>query len=514
MKTPKRLGIGVLAVCLSTVEAQGQEVPDRPPEPVPLQLFEEAYHSAANFSPLDQGMILSFLVGAVRPVSTERAKEWAVELFWKARNSRTDSGSMQLSALMALSGIDPVLAAELFAQQQAPTEKNATQDIRWTAAGPLFAALWTREGLDSLETIEQLAAGLGSSGQYPYQAMTGVILDVHKQDENRAQQLFSNATGFFRADSRFLENNQLFVDFLLEARAVPAPAILRHAVETVLAEVEKSAEEKRREEAGLRIELRTQQETLNFTSEEDILIYRLLPLIRQLDVKWAAAVLKRHENLSTYPTLGIETEYAHGGVEIRDPGTSEARVQQAFDFGRMREAVQTAATDPERALSLLERIVTPHLRHIALASIVSRYARVDPAKAAELLGEVEEGLESMETSPDKLRVQVALAEAYLKSERAAAGRGLIRKALDLGRELFRQDRLADPVKPLTATIAFDELVKLASLMGISSEQSWDSLESIRAVQNDVLRTSLLVFFSKGLLESKHGVLQSAEAESY
>ena len=303
------------------------------------------------------------------------------------------------------------------------------------------------------------------------------------------------------------------MDFLLEARAVPAPATLRHAVETVLAEVEKSAEEKR-EEAGLRIELRTQQETLNFTSEEDFLIYRLLPLIRQLDVKWAATVLKRHENLSTYPTLGIETEYAHGGVEIRDPGTSEARVQQAFDFGRMREAVQTAATDPERALSLLERIVTPHLRHIALASIVSRYARVDPAKAAELLGEVEEGLESMETSPDKLRVQVALAEAYLKSERAAAGRGLIRKALDLGRELFRQDRLADPVKPLTATIAFDELVKLASLMGISSEQSWDSLESIRAVQNDVLRTSLLVFFSKGLLESKHGVLQSAEAESY
>ena len=513
MRAPNLLGIVVVAVCLSAAEAQGQEVPDRPPAPSPLQLFEEAYHSAANYSPRDQGMILSLLVGAVRPVSSERTKEWAVELFWKARNSRTDSGSMELSALMALSGIDPILAAELFAHQQVPTDKNATQDLRCTAAGPLFTALWARQGLDSLETIESLADNLGSSGQYPYQAMTGVILDVHKQDENRAQQLFSNAAGFFRAGSRFPQNNQLFVDFLLDTRAVPAPAILRHAVETVLDAVEKSAEEKK-EEATLRLELLTEQDTLNFTSEEEILIYRLLPLIRQLDARWAASVLKRHENLSTYPTLGLEDEYTEGGVEVQDPGsTSEARVQQAFDFGRMREAVQTAATDPERALSLLERIVTPHLRHIALASIVSRYTSVDPAKAAELLGEVEDGLESMETSPEKLRVQVALAEAYLKSDRAADGKDLIRKALDLGHELFRQDRLANPIKPLTATVAFDALVKLASLMGISSEQPWDALESIRRVQNDVLRTSLLVFFGKGLLESKHAGLQSVQVES-
>ena len=392
MKPPNLLGIFVLAVCLSAAKVHGQEVPDRPAAPRPLQLFDEAYDSAANYSPRDQGMILSLLVGAVRPVSTERAKQWAVELFWKARNSRTDSGSMELSALMALSGIDPVLAAELFAQQQVPTDKSATQDLRCTAAGPLFTALWTRQGLDSLETIERLADGLGSSGQYPYEAMTGVILDAHKQDENRAQQLFSNAAGFFRAGSRFPEDNQLFANFLLDTRAVPAPAILRHAVETLLDAVEKSAEEKK-EEAAFRLELRTQQDTLDFTSEEDLLIYRLLPLIRQLDVKWAASVLKRHENLSAYPTLGLKDEYTERGVFVQDPGnTSEARVQQAFDFGRMREAVQTAATDPERALSLLERIVTPHLRHIALASIVSRYAREDLAKAAELLGEVEDGL--------------------------------------------------------------------------------------------------------------------------
>ena len=119
----------------------------------------------------------------------------------------------------------------------------------------------------------------------------------------------------------------------------------------------------------------------------------------------------------------------------------------------------------------------------------------------------------MEASPEKLRVQVALAEAYLKSHRAADGRDLIKKALDLGRELFRQDRLTNPVKPLTATIGFDALVKLASLMGSSSEQPWDSLESIRGVQNDVLRTSLLVFFGKGLLESKRAGLQSVQAES-
>ena len=142
--------------------------------------------------------------------------------------------------------------------------------------------------------------------------------------------------------------------------------------------------------------------------------------------------------------MQLDTDYTVHAVRMEAP-VPEQSVQDALDRGRLRDVTELAGTDPIAARSAIDHLSTPYMRDVAMASILPQYVAAGSPKAADLaFRDVEVHIESMKSSPAKLRLEVKLASAFLQLKRTADARVTVGHAFDLGQELFSQDRLAHP----------------------------------------------------------------------
>jgi hypothetical protein len=283
------LAIRLAAAICTTAIASGQTT--SAPLPRPRDLLEQAYQGSRYHSPAERTTTLYLLAQAVEPLSKKLAGEWSTEMFYAAlETGQRDADSDQKNALVILSRIDPVKAAELFRDQILPKKEIGVQDMRPYGAVALFPALYEAQGLAAIDQIETLALWLGQTGQYPYSAMGALLKNVAQKDPDIAQSLWGQATLFFKDDPGYRGTARFLVDFLLKTHEIPGQAVLASSVRAAVDWLEKRIEAERTA-TGKRdskiLEMRTGEKTFQFGSEEELQIFRLLPLIRQIDADWA-----------------------------------------------------------------------------------------------------------------------------------------------------------------------------------------------------------------------------------
>lgn len=497
-----------IVVALITSNVAGQGGPCESNAPSPLDLLTQAYSASSHFAPEDRAAILLTAVHRAQPLSKEYARRWSTELFWLAKQTTGDDrAAMEKNAIVELSAIDPEMAAELFMQQDTPVMVDGSEDTRPYAAEVLFPALWSGSGVRSIQTITHLADWTGSTGQYPYLAMSDIIARVSRKEPRLAQELYLSAVQAFRQDAGFASTNSLFVDFILKTRMVPTADLLGTAVASAVSKLQESDTDKGAEggKTGpvFRIEIEINQRTLTFASQSEALLFRLLPLIKHVNPNLARSILDKRDKLRSYGDVPQDAEYTIHAVRAdTSDAPSGTAIQEALDRSRLREIIELAKTNPDAAASNVNRLSSPSVRDLALASILPQVTDANLKEAASIISELESKLKSMKPSAVKLRLEVRLATAYLQLRRTADARMAVTRAFDLGQELFAQDRLAHPGAKVYTVIGFDDLIELTETIASKGAEPWNFLQSIRLVSDEVLRSELLVFFAGGLVESQ------------
>jgi hypothetical protein len=262
----------------------------------------------------------------------------------------------------------------LFTLQKLPDDGDA-EDYRTYAATALFPALWSKLHSESLGTMDSIAGWLGSTGEYPYTAIANLILEIFPIEPTRAQQFFLQGMRLFRSGKTFPDSNRMYVDFLIKTKNIPNPSMLREAIQQAVDAIDHPSPLRPRKEYGLRY---TKTGLRAFVSEEDYLLSRLLPLIKESNEMWFMDVMKSHPSLRGDEGISEGSSRTAVGALVKDTGIPQRRVREAMDTMQIRRAVDIARTDPKQAFAIVNAISSPQLRDIGLASILPRCVEIEP----------------------------------------------------------------------------------------------------------------------------------------
>lgn len=478
--------------------------------PSPSEVFHEAHALSPSLSPDDRAVVLLGIAKGVRAIDVAACRTWSLELFDVSRNLMASDNrrAMQKNALVTLSSVDPKLSARLFKQQDLPASDHETyEDNRVYAAGPIFSGLWRIEGRKSFGTVRNLANWMGATGEYPYEAVGEMILELNKNRyRDSAQALFADAEYAYEgASAGYTSTNEFYVSFLLTAYPAANHALLEKGLRSAVESLEHAAEKDKRE---IQVQIQNRSGTHAFSSEEDALLYRLIPLLRNVNPDLADSVLHDHKALAAEapPQIG-ETNTWHGVVAGSQAPKRD--VGFAFDRQSVEDVLAAKQDDPKRAVLLSDRIATPELRSIALASVLPEYMAIEPTDGKHKLNDIEAQLGSMRPDKLKLELEVALVGTYLDLHRDTDAGTLAEKAFDLGTELISEDMLAHPGQYMYAANGMRDLFDLASLLGRKAPQPWSAWQTIEQVQEDAVRAGLLASFGRGLV-SRNPSIPAAE----
>lgn len=496
-----KLLVFVAFIWHGTVSAS-QTSPISKTAPSPPKIFNEAHDLSANFPPDDRAFILLNIARGIQKSDPSACKNWSLELFRVARDAMSSSNrwAMQKNALVTLSSVDLKLSVQLFKQQDLPaSDHQEYEDNRVYAAQPIFSRMWESEGVKSFNTIRDLANWLGATGQYPYSAI-GEIISRLKDGGHPllAEDLFTDATTAYEgAPNGYPDTNYNFANFLLKTYSAATPGMLDKALRCVVDGVE-TANENGHQKVQIQIENRTG--THAFSSEQDAILYRLLPLLRQADPDLADSVLEKHNALAHDRLAGMGDAGTWHGVVATDDQTTQGDMNAAFERQKLSEVTSLQESNPKRAVELASSIPTPELRDIGLASALPSYIAVSPADGKHILSDIEARLASMPPDSLKLELEVDLVSTYFTLHRDADAEFMARKAFDLGTELISEDQLAHPGEFVYSAQGTQRLWDLSMLLGHRSPQPWSSWQMIQQVHDDVVKAELLVAFGRGLMD--------------
>jgi hypothetical protein len=504
MRSVSRLlfAIAVLSLLISSpFAASAKDKPATASSATPFSLLEEAEHISRGFIPDDRTALLLEAAESAVPVNKPKAEAWAMQLFSVSRTSLEPGHyrqAMEKNALTVLARIDPVRAAQLFRQQDPPDVKDfPNEDVRSFAAITLFQLLWEKKGKAALPKIEELANWLGSTGQYPYPAMASLILELSKSDSRKAAALYGSAVSFLPRDPGYLNTNRLFANMILKVRAVVPQSLLRQAITEEISAIERRKDLRK---GTSRYVVSGASGSHTFDSEGPVLVYRLLPVVQQMDPEWAVK-LKNDFGLTDMTTPGLDEQIAVSGASTppgQEESASDPELQAALDAHRLIQSQQLSERDPKAAAQLAQQITDPALRSVALVTAAPTYAKLDADQAGAWVSGARQQLNSLAPSVKKLRLMIALIKVSIANGNREDARQQASKAYDLGEELFEDDLRGNPGKLSDSADGFEELTDLTS---VAARQPWlsaETLDHVRQLRNDVLRARLLVEQAKGM----------------
>jgi hypothetical protein len=185
----------------------------------PEQLLVRSYLSGRGFTPQERAFQLILLSEAAIKIQPALTRLWSQEAFQLALTLPTGWNRVahEKNALVALAQVDPVLAFRLFDSMDATVATQSgdvPEDLRAYGARTILREYWKKKGLSALDDIRGQAERLGATGQYPFWAMSSIILDVDRQDHLKAQSLFGEALTYYNSGLRAESTDEEFTVFL------------------------------------------------------------------------------------------------------------------------------------------------------------------------------------------------------------------------------------------------------------------------------------------------------------
>ena len=468
-----------------------------------VQLLDEAYRTSQEF-PVDQrAWLILDAVDVAAQHHPIRAQKWALEV-WKLSMQLSlgqDRIALQKDALRDLAFTNAGLALKLYRKQDLPSAWDAvhqtTEDARaFGYAGTIFKPLWEQHGRPYLRRLENLARFLGATGQYPYAAMSRIALDISASERRPAENILRDAVSCFPRDPGFVTSRQEFVKFILATRGIATSRILRDELNVAVTALENPPEAFAKQ--LWQVTVTTPQGPVNFDSQNEALLFELLPSVRDAMPARAADLLNRHPRLRGAPALAAGTPVSLSGVVSLAGKKDAARMQARLDESRVYKVQVMGTEDPKQALSIAEQIGDPYLRTLALVSLAPAYSGIDSRQADSWLSDAGSRLISVTDDDKQLQLMASIVHAQVAMGKVNEADSLWRHAFDLGEAIFTLVLHSSPAKPAESLAGYDQLADLTVSLTKSPVYQTATIARIRTVKNDLLRSALLVSAAKGL----------------
>lgn len=466
-----------------------------PPTLSPKRLLIQGYILGTRFVPEERAFLYVRLGEAATEIQPELATLLAEEVFdLTLQLPRTHNRlAMQKNAVLSLAKVDPDRAFELFERIDLPypgSDGYVTEDVRADGARKLFAELWRRRGPGALEKLRAQAQHLGNTGQYPYLAMAPIISDVARSSPLLAQSLFTEAVESYGRGDRVRLSDQEFASFVRQMwEVVPRPSsveALRILVERLLRRTKTPTNE------TVLMRAYTEKGVSQFHSSEDFLLFELLPLIRQTDPEWARRIVEGRPALAEAPPMASSSGRMEG-VVIRgraSPAELSAMTNRGMERSRLHDIEETAQNDPETTLGLSMSLTSPDIRSVALSRVALALSSSADARAREVADQAKNLIDGIQDKGGKVRALVALAETAANIGDSKTFRESVKKAFDLGTEIFQQDLDVHPGKAAIFATGFDDLARLTAVAVRFDRDT--TLQYLASLRNEQLRAHLLV----------------------
>jgi hypothetical protein len=480
-------------------------------EPEGQRLITEAEGIARGFSPEERADLLLDMLETPMGDFPAQGKSWSLELFSISKKQLRPGAyraAIQKNALIHLAKLDPLEAAKLFKTQDTPDmwdQPVLMEDYRTWVARTLFPKLWSQSGVSSLPKIKKLADWLGSTGEYPYVAMIGIVQSVAKLDRNSAEGLVSDAIRFYRTDPPFVNKHREFTPFILGIADQVRSSLVTSAIEAELDALDAEKKKSDGNEIKYTIQASSAQGTVQFNQQAEFVVYRLLPLINRLDPTWAKEVKDKYEVLKYLPATANGSSPRVTGVAVMpDSQASAADIAAAMDEHRLLQISTLMQSDPRQAAEIAASVQEPGRHAVAEAMLIPAYDQLDPKKADDWRTQATAELDHLPAGKTKLKLIIALADAALSEKKFQAALQLFDSAFDLGQTLVIQDLKDNPGKMAYAANGEEELAGVVADFSKYRNVRNDVVEQTRLVHDDVLKAKLLVAAAKGIL-SQHDI---------
>jgi hypothetical protein len=230
-----------------------------------------------------------------------------------------DRIATEKNALTILSKSDPELAMQLFVKVENPipiAEVGFPEDVRAYAATEIFTNYWNAVGVEGLRNIVLMARHIGNSGEYPYRAMGYVMNEAFKiGDESRlsiVNKIFDEAITYYRRGSPFQNRNEEFLSLLKSTEHIAPTANYLQALHLLVNNLSRDEIPN----VHFIAEIGTSEEFVRFTDMNSALLFRVFPLVAEMDAEWAKSLMLQHPELNKarskimYIAAGILYGYA------------------------------------------------------------------------------------------------------------------------------------------------------------------------------------------------------------
>jgi len=238
--------------------------------------------------------------------------------------------------------------------------------------------------------------------------------------------------------------------------------------------------------------------TATMSGAANLLLFQLLPMIRDIDPDWAKKVEAQRSELQASANLSQGSN--SGGTErvgmfVGGPngGGPPANMMEEMKSIEVDELV---SQDPKQALKVADEIHDPVIRAATNARLAGDLSTSDPDRANELLNSAREALAAAKEPADKLRILVGLAQA----QKAMNDKDGFGKTLDqayvMGEELFRKSVDKSPDAAIISRPGLDLLTRL-TVAGVRLD-STAILTHVDNLRSPLLQAILLVAAARGL----------------
>jgi hypothetical protein len=499
--------LGLLLVS-SFSPASAQETPKFQPTAsvTPESLLIQSYIASQQLVPEERSMALMYLAMSAASIQPAYNRLWSEELFYSAfQLPRTwNRVAYEKNALAALSDTDPPRAFQLFGLMDNPIPMDSgalPEDVRAFGASRVFSAYWKVKGHEALDEIRAQAEHLGETGEYPYTAMTPIILDLAHSSPNEAEIVFNEAVTYFSRGSRVVAANRDFVEMLNALWNSLSAPVKHEGLDVAVSQLSQPPPSNGDE--SVRGKAQTKSQSVEFTDRNRQLLFELIPRIREVDPAWAKRLVDSSPSLAAAmesggiqrsETLSIQNVSSASPNQIT---AAESLLMQERTFAEVKEQ---AAQDPDAALVLSGSLTNPGFRAAALAQVAASLAVKDPKKAQKLLDQSKDIVSGLKDTPAKVAALCAVAEAYYAFKDEKGLQSAWSDALSLGEELIEEDLQVHPGKATYQSQCFEMLADLMRFGGRIDPQM--AVQGLHGLQNQQLLVYLPIFTANGIVEGQ------------
>lgn len=509
-------GVALAALIITTRSARSYDVTQ--PQNRPLELLQQSHRLSTELSPLDRTYTLLFLLkNGEGIISESQYRQWCSEVGQQARliYDGWDRVAHEKNSLLCLSKIDPIAALHEYSTIEDPqpqVDGTFPEDVRADGAITVFPRAWnSQETIPAkfavLRDIEAEALRIGRTGEYPYEAMAGIIdaILATQADEgtDKAEKIFRDALHSYREEPhKFINRDEEFKRFLEATKdKIADRALLAEAAQIFVDKVLHSPKD-----MDYVSEIHTPKGTARFTDDKAELLFQEFPTVEKLAPALAAGLKRQNPELNkAVESMGkpITGGYVALDKDARAMQQMHSKIWQTNIVMRI-----PPLEDPNFTAAKLNEMLTSVAGLSDEAIRIQGYCALVPhlllksrqAEAQQIYERERSRLEGLQSADDHLKAAVALAKASQAIGDQPGFIDLTNTALREGILLFQQDSRLRPEWPPTGRRGFGDLT---NLVFFTAPQISETLHpQIEHIEDPGLKADLLSFEARALKDAQ------------